>query len=258
MSMFRDLSGQTFGALTVLALDAGGSKEAGRPYWRCRCRCGVVKSTRGAYLTRRIKPCRSCGCMRFGRGSGKPANQRPRFKHVPTVGEKRGRLTFLRVLPGRGNRGQFQCDCGTLATAFIANVFRARLPVQSCGCLRGEATRKPCGEGAAHAFFITYQNNARNHGHAFKLSEAEFMTLASGVCWYCGAKPKVRRMYKWSNGACILNGIDRQDNTQGYVVTNCVPCCETCNRAKRVMPVKDYIEHCRRVIAWQDRKKETL
>lgn len=59
MGAFKDLTGQRFGRLTVLAPD--GKDPQGRYKWRCRCDCGNEKTTTGTYLTR--GETRSCGCL---------------------------------------------------------------------------------------------------------------------------------------------------------------------------------------------------
>ena len=47
-------------------------------------------------------------------------------------------------------------------------------------------------------------------------------------CWYCGSMPIPR------------NGIDRQDNSKGYEIGNCVPCCTKCNLLKSDMSYEDF------------------
>lgn len=51
-----DLTGQTFGKLTVLSCTVPRGKRA----WLCRCDCGVEKEVGQEYLLR--SPCPSCGC----------------------------------------------------------------------------------------------------------------------------------------------------------------------------------------------------
>jgi len=54
---FIDLTGKTFGTLTVLAL---GDNLKGHWNWECRCECGTVKKIRGIDLRRGTA--KSCGC----------------------------------------------------------------------------------------------------------------------------------------------------------------------------------------------------
>lgn len=63
MSKARDLIGQQFGRLEVIAclgLRAVGKQAA--MFWRCRCKCGKVREVRGGHLIGgKIV---SCGCFR--------------------------------------------------------------------------------------------------------------------------------------------------------------------------------------------------
>jgi hypothetical protein len=40
----------------------------------------------------------------------------------------------------------------------------------------------------------------------------------------------------------VFNGIDRVDNTKGYTLENCVPCCTRCNLAKHTMSLTAFKE----------------
>jgi hypothetical protein len=54
-------------------------------------------------------------------------------------------------------------------------------------------------------------------------------------CFYCKTVP-IR-----------YGGLDRVDNSQGYTLTNTVPCCMACNHWKGQDTVSDFIGHCHRV-----------
>lgn len=57
MAALIDLTGKTFGRLTVLKK---GKTESNKVYWICVCRCGNEREIYGAQLRRRTK---SCGCI---------------------------------------------------------------------------------------------------------------------------------------------------------------------------------------------------
>lgn len=40
-----------------------------------------------------------------------------------------------------------------------------------------------------------------------------------------------------------VNGIDRKDNSLGYLLPNCVSCCVTCNFLKNMMSANQFIDH---------------
>ena len=60
----------------------------------------------------------------------------------------------------------------------------------------------------------------------WNLTQEQFHKLTSAPCAYCDRLPgsKVR--------SYTYNGIDRVDNSKGYIVTNSVTCCKECNFIK--------------------------
>jgi hypothetical protein len=68
MRPFRDLTGITFGKLTVLCISP--TTYRGRKMWECACTCGGVKSFRVSSLI--SGDAKSCGCeMRLSRANGR-------------------------------------------------------------------------------------------------------------------------------------------------------------------------------------------
>ena len=73
-----------------------------------------------------------------------------------------------------------------------------------------------------------YQVSANKRGFDFSLTFQELENLIFSQCDYCGVP------------ACPINGIDRVDNTKGYIKDNCVPCCAICNKAKGILTVLEF------------------
>ena len=71
--------------------------------------------------------------------------------------------------------------------------------------------------------FKQYLKNAIRRKHPFELTIEEFTFLVTKPCYYCGY---------FKEGE--VNGIDRFDNEQGYILSNCRPCCEECNYMKYI------------------------
>jgi len=82
--------------------------------------------------------------------------------------------------------------------------------------------------------FRTYRKSARKRGYTFELSFEQFMTFWQKSCYYCGAE--IKRI-----------GMDRIDNSKGYILSNLVPCCKWCNEWKRAKTQQEYIKHCKDV-----------
>lgn len=65
-----------------------------------------------------------------------------------------------------------------------------------------------------------YRNAAKIRGIEWALPHGLAIDLATDHCFYCGAAP------------APTSGIDRVDNTKGYLEDNVVAACRHCNRAK--------------------------
>ena len=128
MSRLIDLTGQRFGALTVL----GRAKcEEGHGAWLCRCDCGNEKVVRTYDLRHgRVK---SCGCMRY---TGR--------KRTELTGQRFGRLTALYPTERRDQKGSIywrcRCDCGRETEVTENGLVHGNN--KSCGCLKEEIQKQ--------------------------------------------------------------------------------------------------------------------
>lgn len=77
---------------------------------------------------------------------------------------------------------------------------------------------------------------AKRRSIEFDLSKAEVRKLSELPCYYCDELPP-------ETG----NGLDRVDNSMGYVAGNVVACCRRCNVAKNDQTTKSFVERCRRI-----------
>jgi 5-methylcytosine-specific restriction endonuclease McrA len=67
----------------------------------------------------------------------------------------------------------------------------------------------------------------------YALTPVQAYSLMGGLCFYCGCPPTAIYKNVWTAAKdLIYQGIDRVNNHQGYLPTNCVPCCWSCNQAK--------------------------
>lgn len=57
--------------------------------------------------------------------------------------------------------------------------------------------------------------------------------MVKSPCFYCNSPVQER-----------LHGIDRMDNTKGYCLENCVPCCKECNFMKKALDAHTFIQRC--------------
>lgn len=75
------------------------------------------------------------------------------------------------------------------------------------------------------------RHHARKRGKKWALTPLEAFTLITSPCVYCGFTPE------WPKNRV---GIDRVFNDDHYHKDNCVPCCFTCNSAKKEMSLEEF------------------
>lgn len=142
------------------------------------------------------------------------------------------------------------CTCGQITVAEKSNLTKGH--TKSCGCLQKIVAIKmakkrilPKDQAIYNAVFSAYRLKSERQDRPFDLTAETFRELLDAPCYYCGLIGSNTRHYR---GTVVrFNGIDREDNSRGYVLGNCVPCCAQCNRGKGTMSSKDYITLCLRV-----------
>lgn len=96
---------------------------------------------------------------------------------------------------------------------------------KNCGCKKGEkmkGVKRVTHNTALHNLYVNYKGKAFRTNKEFELTVDEFEILTSSNCYYCGASPK--NVYKHSLSNYVYNGVDRVDNTLGYIKSNVVSC----------------------------------
>ena len=76
--------------------------------------------------------------------------------------------------------------------------------------------------------WLEISDQADKRGYIWDLSPEEFTLLLCRPCYYCGRSP-IKRFRRTKAKSF---GIDRVDNSRGYVKENCVPACWSCNSHK--------------------------
>lgn len=184
------------------------------------------------------------------------------------VGQRFGRLLVTAQTDSKHNRTRWVClcDCGkTVISTSRALLHDNR---KSCGCLRIDMAKEkrklpqmdaslPDGVAAFNVLFGIYARNAMSRGFTFELSKELFRTLTKGSCYYCGAPPS--KAFN-NSGLCksqyTYNGIDRVDNSIGYIPENCVSCCKLCNSMKSNYSYDEFVNKCKIIVETiRDRQK---
>ena len=220
-----NLIGKIFGQLTVVEKSNNGA-------WKCKCSCGNYKIVKTGHLNEGSVV--SCGCK----------------NKFNLIGQKFGRLKVLNlnILDSKNGRRRWncECDCGNHHIVGTSDLKNGR--VLSCGCYNSEKSSerfsKPDEETSLNAIFRNYKANAEKRNLEFCLQKSDFEKIIKENCFYCGSSPfkivKLSRKKK-NRSNYLYNGIDRIDNSRGYILDNVVSCCETCNRMKMAMKKEDFI-----------------
>jgi hypothetical protein len=152
---------------------------------------------------------------------------------------KFGKLTALKPT-NKKHRGNYlwecKCECGNKTEVTVVSLNSGN--TKSCGCM----FKFSWGQAALNTLYREYSRSAKKRGYSFELTKEEFEQLTEKNCVYCKVQPSQYYGHKEQHGEYIYNGIDRVDNSKGYVLGNCVPCCGTCNMAKRDLPIDDFLK----------------
>ena len=96
-------------------------------------------------------------------------------------------------------------------------------------------------KGGFNTLYNTYRFMAKKRNLEFQLTKEEFAELTKENYWYCGRPPSQIRKNHKARDYYLYNGIDRVDNSKGYVSNNCTPCCGMCNKMKNAYSGEDFI-----------------
>lgn len=139
MSPLKDLTGQRFGALIVLARKEGAARTA----WHCRCDCGKDTDVLSSNLLRGYTT--SCGCG-LHRATAKKSNIAPQSSAIDISGQRFGSLVAASY-DKRRRRWLCQCDCGG---SCYCNVTELRSGLRNdCGHIAAAATADRVRAGAS-------------------------------------------------------------------------------------------------------------
>lgn len=178
------------------------------------------------------------------------------------TGQRFGRLLAIehvgfRGKPGKQKRTMWKCicDCGNYHTVAASSLKTG--VSKSCGCFRREwnVTSKTKHAFRGMARILTeYRRGALSRGYSFEISSSDFSQLVESACHYCGVPPKTRfkNIQAGLRVQVTANGIDRIDSSIGYIKSNVVPCCKTCNLAKNDLSLQDFTSWIDRLISHRE------
>lgn len=147
-----------------------------------------------------------------------------------------------------------QCKCGATAvgdSGFITRKIANLLTDGFTACMdcyykhRANLKIKQTQNATYYVFkdvYREYVKKSKERNIEFALSLEECEPLFLGNCDYCGNPPKNKRTR--DTGITVqYQGIDRVDNSIGYLPGNVVPCCKYCNSFKLDRNREDFLLH---------------
>lgn len=97
-------------------------------------------------------------------------------------------------------------------------------------------------EASRNKIYYRYKYRSKQRGIEFTLSKEQFIRVCQNSCHYCGASPTADDSdHNRLNGKWKHNGLDRIDNTKGYLLSNIQACCFSCNKLKSNRDEKDFL-----------------
>jgi hypothetical protein len=150
-----------------------------------------------------------------------------------------------------------KCSCALQTVRVISRRSLLAGRSKSCGCLRIEmnreqakSIRRPGIESPLRKMIRTYKWNAEKRGLPFELTEEFFLSVITKACFYCGREPaQIRKTIRGTDKEHLLicNGIDRVNNKIGYLESNVVACCGTCNGMKMDKTKSQFLNHINKI-----------
>ena len=137
-------------------------------------------------------------------------------------------------------------ECGVGSEICEHKTLRAMCKI--CGgiqvCKQHDKLFRACQICNPEGVYRGYRAVAKRRNHSFDLPLELFTKLLISSCIYCGQTPSL--------------GVDRANNKLGYDPENAKPCCKRCNRSKLNCDEDDFINHCRRIISYQDKIRKLV
>ena len=173
------------------------------------------------------------------------------------AGQQFGNLKVLRKHSRRTNRKtvrilwEVACVCGKVLVVMGCNLHSGH--TRSCGCMGKRAGNKGVVRFAQRCSI--YRSGAKKRGLTWALTNDQVLQIVILPCFFCGALPSMATSLGSDTATIFTHGIDRLENTEGYELGNCVPCCFSCNRMKGTLSFKSFLTNAKAIAdRWSGRK----
>lgn len=169
-------------------------------------------------------------------------------------------LLILRIFRKKANSEkhfrdyvEFKCPCGKIHESRKSKVQIGL--VKSCGCRLArnkfpKSTPLVNKVDCLSSYFNTIINDANKRGIDFTLSKKEFKNIVTQKCTYCNSTGT--RLIKFNGKEEIFIGLDRIDNSKGYIKNNVCSCCSKCNMSKGKLTKEEFLKHIEQIYKFQN------
>jgi hypothetical protein len=178
-------------------------------------------------------------------------------RKLDLVGAIFGELSVLGAAPSdRYGHTMWACTCSCLKEVVVSTSNLRSGHTVSCGHIKRyklrDYVRKHGPSRIVHsdpmvkmhnAVLRSYRQGAAKRGLDWGVDYTLGVSLITAECHFCGTPPQNLKKKASGKSRELLfwyNGIDRVDNSIGYVPGNIVTCCRICNRAKSDLLVTDF------------------
>lgn len=174
---------------------------------------------------------------------------------IEMLGRQFNSWLVLSEVPGSGKVTggvKWICKCLECKDDYIVSGANLRSGLSKrcvkCGCGHSHSkqigqtrTKRTSQESAYYYLYLQLKKSAKKRKLEWRLTEQAVKEIVNKNCIYCGTKPSLKcnplkhqgLSQRHTDGAVVYrNGIDRINSSIGYLPDNCVPACETCNKAK--------------------------
>jgi len=150
-----------------------------------------------------------------------------------------------------------KCECGNECEFIYRNLITKQTKKNNSLCCNECKKKKMIGntvnikyetdlEAHVGIVYSNYKSRAKKKKIDFLINFEDFKKLLLQACHYCGQEPKNIRIDRTKSKKGLsrecLNGLDRIDSEKGYIHSNIYPCCEDCNKAKRNLSEKQFLQ----------------